>query len=867
MIKLAYYDRVPNLGDSLNRDIVGYMGVEYQVTGFGSSNLVAIGSILHNIIDDKKREKYSYHEYIDIWGSGFIKDNEEARPEYFIKKVNIHALRGRLSKQRCEKILGQDLGNVALGDPGLLASQAIPVEGAEKKYDVGIIPHYVDKDSGFLNNIRLKNKSFRIIEVLDDVRKVCREICECKVILSSAMHGLVVADSYGIPNKWIRLSDNVIGGDFKYLDYYSAFGIENVEAVDLRKRDITDDDIDLFESGYLIKKTDVEEICADLQDAFPRKRIFNLPLKLIQNIRFAMSVAEVNKNILVPFENKPVFDHLHKYFDFCISFCEKSTNAPPFENISFDHNKPFIQFGDVKKPLVFPLQIVNYCASNWHNKDRIAFIGKRTNERAVALQRWLDHSTNSGIVITDGEDVYTDGNILIIFSDMGRALPEKAWDDEYYRDLLSSRFVLCPNGDFIWTYRFFEAIICGAIPIIEEPCDLYSDFYYYDMNTHVDKLSYSRDIAMNNLMLLKEKFCFNESEIARGAFTEKSPAAKTLQDDLKAAKAKAIKENKEALECFELSIKNFRDGDFKKAEEYITRYRAEINYDFFPRKDRRSPQTPELSVIVVSYGTGPDLIVCVESLLNNNSGNYEVIVVDNGGNDDVIEKLSTLDILHVHCPRNLYPSEGRNMGAHFARGGILAFLDDDAVVKDNYVQNILKAFGEHAIAGLRGKILPKSDSSANLMVSHYDLGDEEKYIRYVNTEGCSAFQKDKYANLQGMNPLLFGYEGAELCLRIERSEGFNSFLYAPDVVICHDFANSHDKLEAKTARHREMSGYLKILHPGIFDFFIETPSGADEKISLKEQLREKNDELSSINNSRFWKLRNFIAPFLGKDKI
>ena len=46
------------------------------------------------------------------------------------------------------------------------------------------------------------------------------------------MHGLIAADSFCIPNIRIILSDNIIGKDFKYNDYYSVFGIENHNKID-----------------------------------------------------------------------------------------------------------------------------------------------------------------------------------------------------------------------------------------------------------------------------------------------------------------------------------------------------------------------------------------------------------------------------------------------------------------------------------------------------------------------------------------------------------------------------------------------------------------------------------------------------------
>ena len=53
------------------------------------------------------------------------------------------------------------------------------------------------------------------------------DIDKCDFILSSSLHGIIVADSFNIPNAWIYLTDKVIGKGFKFHDYFSAIGINH----------------------------------------------------------------------------------------------------------------------------------------------------------------------------------------------------------------------------------------------------------------------------------------------------------------------------------------------------------------------------------------------------------------------------------------------------------------------------------------------------------------------------------------------------------------------------------------------------------------------------------------------------------------
>lgn len=90
---------------------------------------------------------------------------------------------------------------------------------------MGIIPHYIDIDNPVLAQfLNAHKEDVLLIDLVhyDKWTDIPDQIVSCDCILSSSLHGLIVSDSYNIPNVWIGLSNELTGGDFKFYDYFSS---------------------------------------------------------------------------------------------------------------------------------------------------------------------------------------------------------------------------------------------------------------------------------------------------------------------------------------------------------------------------------------------------------------------------------------------------------------------------------------------------------------------------------------------------------------------------------------------------------------------------------------------------------------------
>jgi hypothetical protein len=107
----------------------------------------------------------------------------------------------------------------------------------------------------------------------------------------------------------------------------------------------------------------------------------------------------------------------------------------------------------------------------------------------------------------------TIGELLFWSSNRGRKFPIKSWDDPYFHLLADSEFVLCPAGDFDWSYRFFESMLCGAIPIAEVGCSVYNGFKYYTFSDLAGNLAWSEEFAIHNYNLCLERLTIPKDQL------------------------------------------------------------------------------------------------------------------------------------------------------------------------------------------------------------------------------------------------------------------------------------------------------------------------------------------------------------------
>jgi pyruvyltransferase len=217
----------PNAGDLLTPLLLQHFSnLTATWAPFAHAELVCVGSVLEHIPN-------GWHG--KIVGAGKLRESSQVPvgPE-------ILALRGPLTAKGIR-------GDFALGDPGLLANELVRVD--TKKHELGVVPHW--SDNRLAIDPRFTQYDPVVIDPRGDPLEFIRLIGESKKIVTSSLHGLAIADAFGIPRRfeYDQLELWADGGMFKFKDYSAAIrtplevGVTmqaNRQAVDDRKSELWD---------------------------------------------------------------------------------------------------------------------------------------------------------------------------------------------------------------------------------------------------------------------------------------------------------------------------------------------------------------------------------------------------------------------------------------------------------------------------------------------------------------------------------------------------------------------------------------------------------------------------------------------------
>ena len=136
-----------------------------------------------------------------------------------------------------------------------------------------------------------------------------------------------------------------------------------------------------------------------------------------------------------------------------------------------------------------------------------------------------------------------------------------------------------------------------------------------------------------------------------------------------------------------------------------------------------SDANPIISVIVPVYNVQDYLEECIESILNQDFHDYELILVDDGSTDssgkicDRYENENNVRIIHKE---NGGLSDARNCGINIAQGKYITFIDSDDIVWNRYLSILYDAAKTYDADIVQGELL---EGNVDNLGTKKDRGD------------------------------------------------------------------------------------------------------------------------------------------------
>lgn len=193
-----------NFGDHLAEVIVDAVLATQNLTRFEEvrrpARLFSVGSVLHFA-----------REGDTVWGSGV--NGKIAEEAHRFQNLDVRAVRGPLTAEFLRR-RGISVPDI-YGDPALLLPRLMEGRFQPSGEDAAIfVPN--------LNDLGSFESPVPVVSPLRGWNHVVSRIVRARLVLASSLHGLVLAEAFGIPARYVRLSNKE--NLFKYNDYYLGSG-------------------------------------------------------------------------------------------------------------------------------------------------------------------------------------------------------------------------------------------------------------------------------------------------------------------------------------------------------------------------------------------------------------------------------------------------------------------------------------------------------------------------------------------------------------------------------------------------------------------------------------------------------------------
>ena len=228
-----------------------------------------------------------------------------------------------------------------------------------------------------------------------------------------------------------------------------------------------------------------------------------------------------------------------------------------------------------------------------------------------------------------------------------------------------------------------------------------------------------------------------------------------------------------------------------------------------------------VSVVIVARNASMTIGECLDSVLSQSRKPDEIIVVDDGSNDNTVEIVSRFLGVKLLKQNNRGISHARNLGTKRAQGEIVFYMDSDCIAESDWIETMLPYFSDENVGAVAG--ISKGWNPKEWLACYQALLAEER----VRSEPCHpslvqvastrnlALRRSAFKELGGFDERLTRsyQEDKDLTFRLSKR---HKIMMTPTSIVHHRYTGSFRRFFLRWIRGEIGSGLLYAKHQGEF---------------------------------------------------
>jgi GT2 family glycosyltransferase len=243
---------------------------------------------------------------------------------------------------------------------------------------------------------------------------------------------------------------------------------------------------------------------------------------------------------------------------------------------------------------------------------------------------------------------------------------------------------------------------------------------------------------------------------------------------------------------------------------------------------KKNTTRPTVSIILLAYNALHNIQRCLDSLLAQDYLDYEIIAVDNASSDGSADYIARHfpEVKLIQAGENLGFGSGNNLGAHYANGEYLVFLNLDTTVEPDWLSGLITFLNQNPTAGMvtpKLLLMDRTDHintcGNNVHISGYGylrgwLAPASAYAQPAPVSAVSgaafAMSRELFFELHGFDPNFFPAYAEETDLSLRARLMGHTCWYIPDSIVYHDYESSFSANKYKWIERNRTQMLLKL---------------------------------------------------------